>query len=222
MDDRSITETIKDSFLDLVDSAVEYTPRILAALLLLLAGLIVSRWLSKLIGRAIDTIETDKRVLSFAKRLNINVVNLSDIAALVTRWAILLIFVSAAVDALGVSVLTETFDELVDFVPNIFAAALIAGLAFIVGNVVKDVSDVAAKNAGIKAHNFISSSARVAVLVFGLPLAVAQLGLDLTVINNNLTVIVAGVMLAFALAFGLGGRDVAAKILEEQHRNWKK
>ncbi len=222
MEDQSVLETIEDSFLDLVDSAVEYAPRVLAALLLLLVGFIVARFVSKWLGKAVDYIEDDKRVMNTADALGVNVLKISDVVALVTRWAVLLIFVSAAVDALGVDVLTDTFNSVLGYVPNVFAAAVIAGVAVLVGNVVKDIVATSAEKAGVKSASFLGSAARVAVLIFGVPLAAAQLGLDLTIINNNITVIVAGIMLALALAFGLGGRDVAGKILEDQYKNWKK
>lgn len=222
MDDRSILETIGDSFRNLLESAVEYTPRILAALLLLIIGFIVARIISKLMGRFINAIEENATVKNVAKKLDITVVNISDLVAMLTRWAVLLIFVIAAIDALGVAVLTDTFNEILAFLPNIFAAALILAVSILMGNVVFNIVRESAKKAKIKSHAFLAGAARVAVLVFGIPLALAQLGLDLTIINNNITVVVAGIMLALAVAFGLGAKDTAGKIVDDIYKNWKK
>jgi len=222
MNSGNIVDTIQDSFLDLVDGAVDYVPNILAALALFVIGLILAGVISTLVGRLVTAIEKNKTVLSTAKRFNLKIIGVSDITALVTRWAILLIFINAAVDALGVTVLTDTFDKIIGFLPNIFAAVLIAAVSLIIGNVVKDIVQESAKKARIKANGFLGSASRVAILVFGLPLAAAQLGLDLTILNNNITVIVAGVMLAFGIAFGFGGKETAAKIVDDVYKNWKK
>lgn len=222
MDDRSILETIGDSFKDLLESAVEYTPRILAAIFLLIVGYIVARIISKLVGRLIGAIEDNKTVKNVAKKLDIKVVNISDLVALLTKWAVLLIFLIAAVDALGIAVLTDTFNDILAFLPNIFAAALILGVSILMGNVVFNIVQESAKKAKIKAHAFLAGASRVAVLVFGIPLALTQLGLDLTIINNNITVVVAGIMLTIAVAFGFGGKDTAGKIVDDIYKNWKK
>ncbi len=165
--------------------------------------------------------EKNKQVQKGMKNLGFNLFSLTNFGLTILRWAIMLIFYSAAVDVLGIQVLTDTFDSLIAYTPKIFAATMVAGLTILVANVVADIVMEAAKNAKIKAARSLSSVARIVVMVFGFPLAAAQLGLDLTIINNNLTVIVAGVMLAFGLAFGLGGREVAGRIVEDAYRELK-
>lgn len=220
--DRSILETIQDSFSNIADKTVDYAPNVLAALLLLLVGIVVAGFVSKLLGKLFNLVETNKNVLQAAKKLGVNVISVSDFVALLTKWSIILVFVNAAIDALKIGALSDTFSKILDFLPNLFAAAVIAALSIVVSNVVRDIVKESTKQAGVKAHALLSTVARIVVLVFGLPLAAAQLNLDLTIINNNITVVVAGVMLALGLAFGLGGRDTAGKIVEDFYKNWKK
>jgi len=137
-------------------------------------------------------------------------------------WTTLLVFFNAAVDVLQLTVLSNTFSSLVGFIPDLLAAALIAGLSILGANAAHDVVMESAKRAKVNAAKFLAVSARVVVLIFGLPLAASQLNLDLSILTNNITVVVAGIMLAFGLAFGLGGRDVAQKMLKDLHDNWKK
>lgn len=222
MDSKGVIETIQDSFLGVVDKTVAYAPKVLVALLLVIVGVVVAGFVSNLLGRLIAFVENNDSVNKTAKKLNVKVVSVSDFVTLITKWTVLLIFINAAVDALGVSVLSDTFNKMLGFLPNIFAAAVIAAISIVAGNVIKDVVQVSAKQAGVKAHSFISSAARIAVLIFGLPLAAAQLGLDLTIINNNITVIVAGIMLALGLSFGLGGKETAGKIVDDFYKSWKK
>ncbi len=222
MENNDLLTTIKDSFYDLTSRIVSYIPEIVVALLLVLIGFIVAKALSKLVSNSIGYIEKNKWTKKFFDSIDVTMVKVSDIAALFTKYAVLLIFLSAAVDVLGLEVLSNTFDSILAFVPKIFAAMVVAALSLVAGNVMKDLVTESAKRAKIKSANTLGSIARIVVLVFGFPLALAQLGLDLTVINNNITVVMAGIMLALGLAFGLGGRETASKIVENAYKNFKK
>lgn len=222
MREDNFIERLENSFLDIADGAADFVPKLLVALLLVVVGMILARLLSNWIGRLVDYVEKSKQVRATTESLGINEVDIDGVVSIFVRWTILLIFFGAAVDVLGLPVLTDTFNALVGFVPNILAAVVVAALSFVAANAVHDIVDQSARKSNVKAHAFLAKAARVAVLVFGLPLAVAQLGLDLTIITNNITVVVGGIMLAFGLAFGLGGKDVAGKILDDLYRNWKK
>lgn len=222
MDDRNFVDTITDSYYDLVDGAVEFAPKILVAILLVIIGLILAKLVSKLVGKAVNFLENSKPVKAGLKELGVKDLDIDGIVAMFTRWVIMIIFLSAAVDALGLQVLTDTFDSIIAFVPNILAAVVVAGLSFFAANTIRDVVQESAKKAHISSANFLAQASRFAILVFGLPLAVAQLGLDLSLLTNNLTVIMGGIMLALGLAFGLGGKDTAGKIVDEAYKNWKK
>jgi len=222
MDERNFLDTIKNSYYNLIDGAVEFVPKIIAAILLVIIGIVIAKVVSKIVGRAFNFLENSTPVKKGFKELGIVNMDIDSIVSMFTRWVILIVFLSAAVDVLGVDVLTTTFESIIAFIPNILAAVVVAGLSFFAANTVRGVVKESAKKARMHSANFLSQGARIAVLVFGLPLAVAQLGLDLTLITNNLTVIVAGIMLALGLAFGMGGRDTAGKIVDNAYKNWKK
>lgn len=222
MEDKSVVETLEDSTLDLVDGAVAFVPKLLAALLLLLAGLVIARILSKIVGKIVNYVEESKPVVNTFDQLGVKPVDVDGVVSVFVRWAVILVFLSAAVDVLGLPALTDTFSALVDFIPNIFAAAIVAGLSVVASNALGDVVEVSAKNAKVSVHRGLANATKIAVLIFGLPLAATQLGLDLTIITNNITVIVAGVMLAFGIAFGMGGKETAGKIVNDLYKNWKK
>jgi len=223
MEEQNFVDTLKESWYDLVDGFVEYAPRILVALLLIVVGMLLARFISKWFAKFVDVLENSAPVKKTTKSIGIRKLDIDGIVRIFTYWAILLVFFSAAVDVLGLRVLTDTFNALIGFVPSILAAALIAALSFVAASALYDVVLESAKKTGIKAYNFLAVATRIVVLVFGLTLAAAQLGLDLAVITNNITVVVAGIMLAFGIAFGLGGKNVAEKWLNDLYEgSWKK
>lgn len=220
--DKSVLDTLEDSFLELIDGAVAFLPKLLVAGLLLLVGFVVARLISKLVAKFVNYVETSKPVVKTLESLGVKPLDVDQVVGLFTKWAVLLIFLSAAVDVLELDALTSTFDALIGFVPNILAAAAIAGLTVVASNALHDIVFESAKKARIGVYNGLAKTTKVVVLVFGIPLAAAQLGLDLTLLTNNLTVLVGGFALAFALSFGLGGKEVASKILNDIYKNWKK
>lgn len=222
MGDESVLSTIKDSFYDLIKKVIDFAPEVLVALVLLIVGLFVAKLLSNLLIKLLNYIEKHKMVNDAFNKLGISMVSVSGVLGLFLHWTILLIFISAAVDVLGLTVLSETFSSLISYIPNILSAALVAVLSLVAANAIKDVVSESAHKAKIGSYKTLAMTAKVIVLIFGLPLAVTQLGLDLSVINNNLTVIVAGIMLAFGLSFGLGGKEVASKLLNDAYKSFKK
>lgn len=222
MENNDILDTIQDSFYNLIESAIAFIPELLIAILLLIAGVIVARLSAKIVKAALSFIEDNKWTKKFFSSVDVNMINISDITALFVKWTVLVIFINAAINVLGLALLSDTFDALLAFVPKIFAAVVVAGLTLVAGQVVHDLVLESAKKARINASRFLANTARVIVLIFGFPLAAAQLGLDMTIINNNITVVVAGVMLALGLAFGLGGRDTAGKIVSDAYNNFRK
>src|SRR5665811_1261738 len=171
MQNTNFVDTLQQSWYDLVDGFVEYAPRIIVALLLLGVGMLLAKFISKWAGKLVDMFEKSDLVTKTTNSMGIKKIDVDGIVRIFIYWAILLIFFSAAVDVLGLSVLTDTFNALIGFVPNILAAALIAALSFIAANALYDVVLVSTKETGIKAHNFLAVATKVVVLVFGLTLA---------------------------------------------------
>lgn len=222
MDDKGFVDKIQDSFSDLISRGVDFLPKLAAALLLIFVGVMVAKFASKLVGKGIDFIEKSSWFQKSLKKTGLNVVSVSSITSMLARWTILIIFLSAAVDVLELTVLTDTFQSILAFIPNIFAAALIAGLSIFAGNIVYDIVHETAKNAKVGSYKALAMASKVIILVFGIPLAASQLELDLSIITDNLTIVMAGFMLALGLAFGLGGRDTAGKIVDDLYKKMKK
>lgn len=130
-----------------------------------------------------------------------------------------LVFVSASVDILDIPVLTTTLATLVGYLPQLFAAAVVATVVLYGARIVRSLVEGALVGVGFKQSGVVGGIVYVALLVFGLTLAAAQLGVDTNLLVANITVVIAGIMLALALAFGLGGREHAARVLDRLEKN---
>ena len=199
-----------------------FIPRFLGALVILLVGWIIARVVRGLVTRGLrlvrfnevaDRAEIDQFLAKAGVRL--------DPAAVVGRlayWFLLLIFVGAAFDAFGLTQVNTVINQIVGFIPNVIVAVVVLLLgalaATFVGNLVRGASG----SARVGDPSLLAMLARGAVLVFASLIALDQLQIAPTIINTLWTALIGMFAVAGALAFGLGGRDVAARMLENWYR----
>ncbi len=209
-----VVDSIGDSFEDLAGRTADYLPKFLGALAVLVVGLIVAKILAKIVGRLVDWIENTKIYQKLMNQAKLKV-KFAKVLEKITYWVVLVIFISASVHVLGLEVLTETFDDLLGFVPLALSAALIVGVSIWGGRVLQDlvVTTVDQSRIDSKYQNLLGGITYVAVLVFGATIALSQLGFDTTIITTNVTVIFGGFALAAAIAFGLGSKSVAGSLV---------
>jgi small-conductance mechanosensitive channel len=137
----------------------------------------------------------------------------SDIIGLIVFWAVLLFFLAAAADTLGLPILGSSLAGLGSYVPRIAGAVLIAVFGLILGNLARDAVAATASAAGAPFAVTIGQIARSAVLVAAGLIAVAELGIDITLLTAVISVTLLAVLGAFSLAFGLGARTAMSNII---------
>jgi small-conductance mechanosensitive channel len=137
----------------------------------------------------------------------------SDIIGLIVFWAVLLFFLAAAADTLGLPILGSSLAGLGSYVPRIAGAVLIGVFGLILGNLARDAVAATASAAGAPFAVTIGQIARGAVLVAAGLIAVAELGIDITLLTAVISVTLLAVLGAFSLAFGLGARTAMSNII---------
>lgn len=212
MNDLSVWDSIVQAFEDLIDQVVAATPKILAAIAVMAIGVIVASILAKITRKLLGWVERNKFVRTAVAAAGL-AGNLSRLAGKFVYWAVFLIFLSAAITVLDLQSLSETVDKIVGFLPALFSAAFVFFLAYFGSVVLRDLVVSSLKEVRFAYHRVVGIVVQTFIIVFGVVTAAAQLGLDVTLVTNNITVIVAGFVLAFAIAFGLGGRSMAGSFV---------
>lgn len=209
-----VVDSIGDGFENIASGAVEYLPKILGALVVLVIGLFVSRFLARFIGNVVNWIENFNWYRSLMSRAKFSYTFARPVEA-ISYWVFLLIFISTAVHILGLEVLSDTFNAIIGYIPSVVSAALIVGVAIWGGSVLREivVTTIDQSKVDSRYKNFLGALVYVAVLVFGVTIGLSQLGFNTLILTTNVTVIVAGFALAAAIAFGLGSKAVAGSLV---------
>lgn len=205
-------EYLTDSFEQFAGVVSAYFPRVLTALVLILAGLLLAnlvRWLVVRLGKGFDNLVNRTR-LGATLRLKWP---LSSLIAGATYWLILLVFFAAAAEALGLPGFSESLARLIKYIPSVLTglAILVAGL--VLGGIARD-NVVAGAAASRMAHGeLLGALIRNLVITLTVIIGLEQLGLRLDLVEYLLLILAAAALFALALGFGLGAAPTVANII---------
>lgn len=206
---------VRESLTELTRWTIAQQPRLFSAAALLVAGVglaLLFRLLAVRLMRALERVVPGRALRGGPPRLTIDR-RISDIVGLIVFWTVLLFFIAAAADTVGLPLLGASVSGLGFYVPRLLGAVLVVVIGLIVGNLARDAVTATAAAAGAPFAAAVGQIVRVAILVAASLIAVGQLGIDITLLTAILSVMVAAVLGAFALAFGLGARTAVSNII---------
>ncbi len=213
----SILTAVITSFAAALALVFAFIPKLLGFLVILLIGWIVATALSKAVTFLLRKIGFDRigDRIGLSRLLTQSGIktDAADVLGKLVYWFIFLIFLVPAVDALGLTAVSNLLGQVIGFLPNVFVAILILFLGTFAATIVADIVRGAAGSAKIGNPNIFANVARYAILGFVSLIALEQLGIAPALLNILFTAIVGAAALAAGLAFGLGGQDTARKYL---------
>jgi len=222
---RDTSEAIWYSFTQGVGKVIGFLPAILGALVVLVIGWVISGFLAKLIERGLRALGLEHAVQrsginEFMRRTGSNWTVSMAIAEL-TKWFIRLIFIQAAAGLLGMPQVTSIINSIILFIPNVIVAMAIIVIGSLIANFLGRLVQGMVSEMGVRNPNFFARLTQYAVIGFAVVAAVNQLGIARAVVNTLFIGLVGAIGLAVGLAFGLGGREVAADITRSWYEGGK-
>lgn len=201
-------------------------PRIVGAVILFSLGLLVANWVKRLISKALMLIGFEKLsrlagVDRYLKRIE-SKLTFSDILAVFFEWVLVLVFLLASTEVLGLTVVSTVAAQVLDYVPNILAAALIFAVAFYIAklvgalivSVVAGIDRSIAKPAG--------NLAKYLILIVGFFAAIDQLKIAQSLVTTFFQGLTYTIVLVVGLSVGLGAKDLVSKVLSDWYERVKK
>jgi hypothetical protein len=131
------------------------------------------------------------------------------------RWFVIVAFLIATLDILGLDEVNAFLkDGVLAFVVNVITAAIVLVATVIIADAVRKLVVASAKATSVSAANALGAIAKWAIWIFGASIALVELGVGAILIQTVVTGIVVAFAIAVGLAFGLGGKDAAARLIE--------
>lgn len=189
--------------------------RLVTALVLLVVGALLAIILRALAVRIVSAVDRampghDFRTsfAGFARERHVSV-----IVGAVVFWGVLLFFIATAADALGLPLLSSAVASISDFVPRVLGAVLILVTGLVIGGVARSAVTAAAAGAGTSFAPGLGQIVRLAIIIAAALIAVAEMGVDITLLTAIFSVALAAMLGGFAIAFGLGARTAVSNII---------
>jgi small-conductance mechanosensitive channel len=201
---------------------VEILPRVAIAILLLLVGWVLAKVARRVAMRVarwlrVDTLAERAGFEDFLLQGGVQYTTVTLIGGVV-YWTILFLTFVALLNVLAVPAAAALLERIVAFIPNVLVAVVVLIFGSVLARFVGSVTYTYLNNIGSQAANVIGALARYAMLVFVIAVAMEQLRLRADILVTGFQIAFGGLCLALALAFGLGGRNWAERILD---RFWK-
>lgn len=196
---------------------VAFLPRIAAALGILMVGLAIAKMVERGTDLALHRIGFDRwmqegGVTEALERAGTTLDPSSVIAKLVF-WTVMLLVILISADALGITAVSVLFAELLAYVPNVIAAVMVLVLGILLGEFIKDL--VLASAGGLPGGFNLARAAKAAIILLAVFMALDQLNIAQDIVLVFFIAVVGAAALAAGIAFGLGGREIAAQISRE-------
>jgi hypothetical protein len=138
----------------------------------------------------------------------------TDIIGMLIYWLVILASLLIAFNTLGLTYITDLLSQVVLFVPKVILALLVLAFGAYFAAFIGATVSAYCRNAQIADGDLLGNLARYAILAFVVLIALDQVNVGGDIVRHSFLILLAGVVLALALAFGLGGREWAARLLE--------
>jgi hypothetical protein len=196
-----------------------YLPVLLGALAILIVGWIVARIIRLIVDGVLKVVRfdtlADKSGISEILRKGDLKISAREVVSNIVYWLIIIMVLVMAVDALGLPKASDVLASLFAYVPKVIAALLVLVVAMFLASFASGIVRIAAGNAKLPKPELLAGICRWAIIIFAVTISLAQLGIAPLLVTATFNIVLGGIVLALALAFGLGGKDAAARYLEE-------
>jgi len=196
---------------------VAFLPQLAVALGILIAGYAIAKMVERGTDAALHRIGFDRWMrdggVSEALERTGTGFDASTVIAKLVFWGVMLLVILLVANALGLGVVSALFAELLAYIPNVIAAVIILFLGLVLGEFVKDL--VLASGGGLAGMSTLARAAKAVVVILAVFMALEQLDIAEDIVLVTFVAVVGAAALAAGIAFGLGGRGIAAEIARE-------
>jgi hypothetical protein len=210
-------QVLVNSLTEFGETTAAFLPSLIATLVILAVGWLVSRLVAAISERVLLQLRLDRaaarlRVSDTLREAGVSAAP-SHIVARLVFWILMLTFLLSAVETLGLSAVTATIDRLIAFLPDVIAAGLIFVLGLLLARLVRNLVSSGAAAAEVAQASRLGSLAEILVAFVVAVVALEQLGVETQMVVTVVTAVVGAIGVTVGVAFALGARPVITHIL---------
>jgi hypothetical protein len=205
-----------------LNSFLAAIPLVIGALIIIVIGWLIAGALARLTTEVLRRVGADRLFAEHGGPVygdRTRHFQPSVVAGELVKWLVRLIFLVAAANVLGLTQVSELLNDVLLWIPNLIVAAIILLVAPLLARFVRGAIEVGAGQMGFTNAPLLGRIAEIAIVAFAVVIAINQIGIAADLVNIIFIGLVGAFALAFGLAFGLGGRDVAAQLTQSWYES---
>lgn len=216
------TEATTTAVRDSLTNVISFLPQVLGAIVVILVGVIIAWAVKTVVVRGLSFIKLKKYTDAVGLgRVFTEKVEFVELLGDLAKWTVIIVFLVPALEILNLTQVNEILKGVIDYIPNVVIAVVVVMVGAVVADLVARVVRSTSATIGAGTSEILADIARWAIIVFVIFGALQQLG----VLPQLLATIYTGVIVFFALggaiAFGLGGKEAAADVIDRIKKNLK-
>jgi len=218
-----MTETLLNGVIQTLNAALEMAlhtvPKILGMVIIVAVGWVIAMIVKIILRHALNLVKFNVLCDNVGASQMLTKADLPPPTELLARlvfWVTWATFLMLGISTLGLVVLQEQISRFVLYVPQIFVALLILLIGILLANFVSRAVLLGMVNANVPSARLLSNTVRMFIVILTVAMALEHVALAKSVVLIAFSIAFGAVMLGLAIAFGLGGRDVARRFLERQ------
>jgi len=219
-------DAMVDSFSKFLGKVITFFPNLLAMITIFIVGFLIAWIIKMLLLRFLKAIQFDRLSEKWGLTYMVSKGGMSySPAHLLSRffyWVIVLITLILGINALELTAIQHLIARFFSYLPHLFAAVIILVIGYLIAIFLGQAALIAAVNAQMESARLLSLAVRWFIIILSLTMALYQLGIAENVIVAAFTILFGGIVLALAIAFGWGGRELAKDFLEKLSRGREK
>lgn len=225
MADWNVVEAISDALGSIWNSIVNVLPNVIGAIIVLIIGYIVGRLIGGLVQKILEKTTLDNKIIKntiVERWLKTANMSFERLMGRIVSIFFYIIFILAAVDILGIEMLSNFVNQVLLYLPNLIAGIIILVVGLIaIEWVTKFIRSTTSEYKVISA-NLITMVLRIILIFFVLMMALDQWMINTSIIYTFIQPLAWGIAAAIAVAFGWGFKDVIADWSKSKAEEWKK
>jgi len=204
---------------------LSFVPKLIIAIIVFIIGWFIAIAIGKLVAVILERIKFNRLFEKGAWKAALEKaelkVNPSEFIGAIFKWVLIIVFLQVAVGILGWVQFAALLDRVIGYLPNVIVAALIFVVAVIVADIVEKIVVAAAEGARFAYTHLAGAIVKWAIWIFAILAILRQLIIAPELVNILFSALVYGVVAVLVLAFGLGGKEVAAELLADLRKKLK-
>ncbi|WP_435357492.1 mechanosensitive ion channel family protein [Emticicia sp. SJ17W-69] len=213
----SFTDTLIETFNDMIKSFMGFFYNLIGAIIILLIGWAVAKMVAAVTQKMLERVGADKigeklNDIDAIKSLKLEI-KLSSIISKVLYYFILIFMLRPAADTLGVPAISDMVKLLVEFIPKLISSALMLSAGIFLADALKNFVVTLCKSFNIAAGKLIGTAIFFFLLIIFVIQAVAQVGINTSLLESSFNLMVGGVIFAFAIGYGFASKEILLNII---------